>query len=96
LKVKYDGPLSKFALKFNLRHYTMRVAKPSAAQSGIYSEMGSSIKGMMGGKVSDKSRVLAVTVLRDVDSRQGLTLVHFSAQRKRFLWASGIGDAFRG
>ena len=64
---------------------SMRVSKPSAAKSGIYSGMGSSIKGLIGGQVSDKSRALAVTVLRDVDSRQGLTLVHFSAQPEPLL-----------
>ena len=58
LKLSYDGPLSKFAFKLSLRHYTVDLQFSGASFS-------------FGG------------------GRQRLTIVYFSAQRKRFLWDWG-------
>jgi hypothetical protein len=70
LKLEYDGPPSNFAFKFNLRRYIEAVVAAAAAKSDD----------------DDRTKPLRVD-LRECAGRrgQGLTHVHFSAQREHLL-----------
>ena len=70
LTVKYEELLSSFAFNFKLRRYTLGVQALAAAPSSLL---------ML---ATDSGLYLNCGLANG----QGLTLVHFSAQRKQFLW----------
>ena len=79
MKLKYDKLLSSFAFNFNLRRYTKANRfGPSSSKAGP-------------DIVYDTDQGMVKTLRRSVMEsplRQGLTLVHFSTQRKLFLLAA--------
>jgi len=78
LKPLHDEPLSNFTFKYNLRRYKMAKCNQPIS-CGAFNNDGS---------------IFAYAVSYDWskgghDPQAGATLVHFSAQRKRFLWDRG-------
>jgi len=77
LKLKYDQLLSSFAFNLNLRRYN----SDSESDSGSDDDEDPN--------AADLDPDVEPTLARSGSRRQGLTLVHFSAQRKRCVWDRG-------
>jgi hypothetical protein len=96
LKLNYDKLLSTVAFRFNLRRYTAAAQAQTKTQNGDglqETELRAAVA--EGELASCRERLTLVEgVLREW---QGLTLVHCSAQRKRFLLDRGcIWGSFGG
>jgi hypothetical protein len=74
LKLKCDILLSTFAFKFNVRRYDMELIAFRARAAVL---------------AQDLACTAAMTMALTDATGRGATLVHFSAQRKRFLWDRG-------
>jgi len=87
LKLIRDEPLSNFAFKFNLRRYDSGGEYNSADSAALHTlEAAGGSGGGFGSFASISPRAAAMP---PAATGQGLTLVHFSAHRKRFLWDRG-------
>ena len=97
MKLTYDELLSGFAFNSNLRHYDVAGAAPAvilslthaaaaaAAAVGMGTHCGSPGVGFSGGSSDSSAMRAIVATVRELRHRQGLTLVHVSAEREHFL-----------
>jgi hypothetical protein len=75
LNLNYDEPLSISAFKFKLRRYVQATEADAATAAAATKP--------------DDAAAAPVEADWDWAGRQGLTLVHFSAQLERFVWIGG-------
>jgi len=100
LRLKCHKLLSRRAFKFNLRRYT--AGRPAGAGASQLTRQSAVVRGSTGaGQVTSRPagagarQVAGRPVgarqrgIARCQSKQGPTLVHFSAQRKRFVWVKG-------
>ena len=104
-KVKYDKLLSILAFNFNLRRYIVALhdsheANPEHDNNHVTTVAGTGHPGYLNGPANTSEFFgpnhialspdgRTIVVVDSANDRQGLTLVHFSAQRKRFRWDWG-------
>ena len=92
LKLLSEQLLSSFAFKLNLRRYNLapysvKLEERCETRSDGYREV--MIHVVSGPDMEAERLLLRNRVMPMLVERQGLTLVHLSAQRKRFWWDKG-------
>jgi hypothetical protein len=78
--LKYDGPLSTFAFKFNLRRYMEAGLDPAMLATDLAEYLV-----RKGVPFRETHHISGAAVKLAEDRGQGLTLVHYSAQPEPFL-----------
>ena len=87
-----------FAFNFNLCHYNVdasrRAEVTTLPTAGPYTRPLLSSMSALEGLITQETRRLTIDLSR-ANTLQGLTLVHFSAQRKHYLWDASGGLSTR-